>query len=80
MCRLMEELALENRTEGRAEGRIDTIIEFMNAMDLSIEQVMDILKIPAENRDSFQSSVKYRQTQPFTVNNNPPMQSSEIRL
>lgn len=56
MCRLMEELALENRTK----GRIDTIIEFMNAMGLSIEQVMDILKIPAENRDAYREMVNAR--------------------
>ena len=44
----------------RAEGRIDTIIEFMNAMGLSIEQVIDILKIPAENRDAYREMVNAR--------------------
>ena len=54
MCQAMDELRAEFKEEGRAEGREQALItdvrNLMTSMKLSMEQAMNALMIPEENR------------------------------
>ena len=57
MCRAMEitfaEGLKEGIAKGRAEGRADAIQRIMKALGLSLEKAMDVLEIPAEERQKY---------------------------
>ena len=46
-------LAKDARQEGRQEGRIETAKSLMNALNLSVEQVLAALKIPKEEHEAY---------------------------
>ena len=43
----------EGRKEGQQEGRIETAKSLMNALNLSVEQVLAALKIPKEEHEAY---------------------------
>lgn len=43
----------EGKTEGLAEGKAESIKNLMSTMNLSIDQAIDILKTPPEERQYF---------------------------
>ena len=46
-------LAKDARQEGRQEGRIETAKNLMDALNLSVEQVLTALKIPKEEHETY---------------------------
>ncbi len=61
MCKAFEDYKEEGREEGREEGlkagRLESIRMFMKNMNLSVEQVLDILEISGEDREKYRSAV-----------------------
>ena len=55
MCRIMEELAEEERAKGREEGAENTLISsiknLMESTKWTAEQAMNALKVPADQRE-----------------------------
>ena len=55
MCRIMEELAAEERAKGREEGAENTLISsiknLMESTKWTAEQAMNALKVPADQRE-----------------------------
>ena len=46
MCRAVEQLAKDERAEGRAEERLDAIRALMESMAIPAEKAMQLLKVP----------------------------------
>jgi predicted transposase/invertase (TIGR01784 family) len=55
---LFEELLRDERAEGRAEGLLSSIQNLMESMNLSMEQAMDALKIPEDERCKYAGEIK----------------------
>lgn len=65
MCQIMEEIREEGviegmakgltrgKAEGRAESKVESIINLMESMDIPMERAMDILKVPAHERQMY---------------------------
>ena len=53
MCKIMEEV----REEGAKENMLKNLKTLMETMNFSIEQAMDALRVPPEERDSIKNSV-----------------------
>ena len=48
----------EGRDEGRAEGKIQSIRDLMDTMNLTMEKAMDALKVPPQDRDRYAELMK----------------------
>ena len=46
MCRAVEQLAKDERAEGRAEERLDAIRALRESMAIPAEKAMQLLKVP----------------------------------
>ena len=65
MCRAFEEVRdqarAEGKIEGRAEGReqtqIDNIQKIMEKLKISVQQAMDMLEIPAADRERLSAKI-----------------------
>lgn len=55
MCKVIEDMRKQERAEGRAEGRaeerVDSITAIMESLSISAEKAMELLKIPAGERE-----------------------------
>ena len=58
MCKAFEDYKEEGREEGLKAGRLESIRLFMKNMNLSVEQVLDILEISGEDREKYRSAIK----------------------
>ena len=47
----------EGRVEGRAEGKVESLRNIMQTLNLTVQQAMDALKIPKEERDKYASMI-----------------------
>ena len=50
---LVKDARHEGRKEGQQEGRIEAAKSLMNALNLSVEQVLAALKIPQEEHEAY---------------------------
>ena len=50
---LVKDARHEGRKEGQQEGRIEAAKSLMNALNLSVEQVLAALKIPQEEHETY---------------------------
>lgn len=53
MCEIMEELQNEARDEGKKETLLDNIRSLMETMNLTAQQAMNALKVPADKRKEY---------------------------
>lgn len=53
MCQAIKEMLEDERTEGRAEGRLHDVMKMMKNLRLTAEQAMDVLEIPPEERSRY---------------------------
>jgi len=53
MCQAIKEMLADERTEGRAEGRLHDVVKVMKNLKLTAEQAMDVLEIPSEERSRY---------------------------
>ena len=53
MCKLMEDLQNEARDEGKKETLLDNIRSLMETMNLTAQQAMNALKIPADKQKEY---------------------------
>ena len=54
----MEAGRVEGRAKGRVEGRVESICSLMDSMNLTLDQAMDALKIPEEDRPQYRELLK----------------------
>lgn len=43
----------KGKMEGRAEGKVESIVNLMESMNIPMERAMDILKVPANDRQMY---------------------------
>ena len=53
MCKLMEDLQNEAREEAKKETLLDNIRSLMETMNLTAQQAMNALKIPADKQKEY---------------------------
>lgn len=53
MCKAFEETRNEGIAKGREQERLENIRSFMKKLDLSAEQVMNVMDIPAEEQSKY---------------------------
>ena len=55
-----EEARADGRQEGRQEGLTASIRNVMHSMNFSVEKAMDVLQIPADEREKYAALVSQR--------------------
>lgn len=53
MCKAFEETRNEGIVKGREQERLENIRTFMKKLNLSAEQVMNVMDIPAEEQSKY---------------------------
>ena len=53
MCKAFEEIRNEGIAKGREQERLENIRCFMKKLNLSAEQVMNVMDIPAEEQSKY---------------------------
>ncbi len=57
MCKIWEEVRDEGVKEGAKGKLLENIKTLMETMNLTVEQAMDALRVPAEDRDGVKSRI-----------------------
>ena len=57
MCESMEDLVANAKKQGRFETLVSMVRNLMQSLDMTAQQIMDVLKIPVEERDKILDSL-----------------------
>ena len=61
MCKAISDIRSDARATALAESKVEDIIRIMKNLGVALEKALDILEIPADQRDSYREMVEAAQ-------------------